>query len=35
VSEAARQQKPNHVVGRDKPGHYESADDLYTAVNAR
>jgi hypothetical protein len=35
VSEAARQQKPNHVDGRDKPGHYGNADDLYAAVNAR
>jgi hypothetical protein len=35
VSETARQQKPNHVDGRDKPGHYGNADDLYTAINAR
>jgi hypothetical protein len=39
VSEAARQQKPNHVDGRDKPGdkpgHDGNADDLYAAVNAR
>jgi hypothetical protein len=33
VSEAARQQKPNHVDGRDKPGHYGKRGQSLCALN--